>query len=888
VNRVATATLTALVFLVAAAAPYPRARAAAPQPPAPEPTFSFDSAPGRLPKDVIPERYQVTITPDIQTMSISGHEVVVLRVRQRSDRIVLNSLNETLSGVQLDGQSVAAVHSDDQQQLTTISLARAAAAGTHRLSFDYRGKIETGPQGLFLQRYAYPGQGAGEMLATQMESTDARRMFPCWDEPAFRSVFELTFRVPSDWATVSNMPVAQRSVAGRVQTVRFEPTPRTPSYLVAFVAGDLGHLSGQSGATGLGVWAVRGQEQNGRYALDNAAQILADYDAYFGFAFPLPKLDSIAIPGGFSGAMENWGAITYTEQALLWPPSGTLSQQQEIYATQAHEMAHQWNGDLVTLAWWDDLWLNESFASWMAAKETDRRNPGWHWWEHEDVDKEAAMAADALPNSAAIHQHVTDELQASNAFDPSITYSKGQSILRMFEAYLGEQAFRDGIRRYMRAHAFSNATTTDLWNALSAATGKDIARTAGDWTQQPGFPLLRVTASCGAGDQRALHFAQTRFLLQGKSEGASHWNVPLQVRVGAKGPMRPVLLQGDTLTLPAGRCTEPLSVDADAIGFYRVQYDAPTLRINTARFEELPDGDRIALLDDQWALVLAADQPLDHYLALAEHMGHDLDARAWQQISSSLDLIEYDTRGSAAHDRFMAYARSLLAPVFTRLGWESKPDETPDRQQLRRTLIRDLGLWDDRAIIQGAQQRFEAFLANPSSLSPSDQASILAVVAAHADGKTFEQLHQLARSAKSLDELERYYTALANVRDPRLAQQVAQIAFSSELPPQATMARLQLVAELAREHPALAWQLFTAHAHELLAPLGTFEPLMEAQYAPQWFWNAAPLPEIEAWARSKVPAEMAPVLARGMSGAQLEVAEKERLVQEASKRRERS
>jgi aminopeptidase N len=872
-----------LIALGTLAATYPLSSPAAAAAPglAPEPAFSFDAMPGRLPKNVVPERYEVAVTPDLKAMSIAGHESIALRVRTSTDRLVFNSLNDTLTDVRFDGQPVEAVASDDQQQLTTVRLGRPANVGPHRLTFDYRGKIETRPQGLFLQPYSYPDGTSGQMLSTQMESTDARRLFPCWDEPAFRAVFVLTFTVPSGWATVSNMPVAQRTVHGTLATVRFHPTPKMPSYLVVFTGGDLGHLSGRSGATGLGVWAVRGQEANGRYALGNAAQILADYNDYFGYTFPLPKLDSISIPGGFSGAMENWGAITYMEELLLLPPSSTLSQQQDIYATQAHEMAHQWNGDLVTVGWWDDLWLNESFASWMAAKETARRNPGWQWWEHEDVDKETAMQADALPNSPAIQQHVTDELQASNAFDPSITYNKGQSILRMLEAYLGPDEFRDGIRRYIKAHAFSNATTTDLWVALAAATGKDITRIAGDWTGRPGFPLVRVDATCGVDGARTLHFAQSRFLLEGSAEGDTHWSIPLQIRIGSHGQPRAELLDGEALA--AGHCTDPLSVNADAIGFYRVQYDAATLQTNTTHFGELPDGDRIALLDDQWALVLARAQPLTSYLALASHMQGDLDTRAWQQISASLGTIEYDERGSPGHEAFTAYARSVLAPAFAELGWDAKPGELPDRQELRRTLIGDLGVWGDAEVIRGARERFQAFLKDPASLAASDQPPILAVVAHDADAHTFEQLHQLARGAKNISELERFYDALAQVRDPQLAEQAAQIIFSSEIPPQAFQARIQMVAELTKEHPPLGWHMFSEHAHELLVSQGTFEPLIEAQYVPPIFWDSAPLGQIEGWVRSKVPAEMAPELARGMAAARLKVTEKALLMQEADK-----
>jgi aminopeptidase N len=535
------------------------------------------------------------------------------------------------------------------------------------------------------------------------------------------------------------------------------------------------------------------------------------------------------------------------------------------------------------MAWWDDLWLNESFASWMAAKETALRNPGWHWWEHEDEDKETAMKVDALPDSQAIQQHVTDELQAANAFDPSITYKKGQSILRMFEAYFGSEVFRDGIRRYIKARAFSNATTTDLWNGLAAATGQDIARIAGDWTHRPGFPLIRVEAACGADGTRTLHLVQSRFLLEGSTEDHSFWSVPLQLRIGSQGQPHPELLSGAEATLAAGRCDEPLSVNADAIGYYRAQYDAATLRTDTAHFGELPDSDRIALLDDQWALVLARAEPLTSYLALASRMGEDLDTRAWQQISGALAATEYDERGSSGHEAFTAYARSVLAPAFARLGWEAKAGETPDRQELRRSLISDLGAWGDPALIEGAQQRFAAFLKDPASIPASDQPPILAAVAYGADAKTFEELHQLARGAKNSSELERFYVALAQVRDPQLAERAVQIIFSNEIPPQALQTRIQMTGHLTREHPALGWRVFSAHAHELLVSQGSMEPLIVARYIPQLFWNSAPLGEIEAWARSKVPPEMAPVLARGMAAARLQVAEKELLVQEADK-----
>ncbi|MDE2451644.1 MAG: M1 family metallopeptidase [Gammaproteobacteria bacterium] len=845
-----------------------------------EAPFDFDRAPGRLPKNVVPVDYDIAVTPDAAARSFTGTESVSLRFRTATDKIVFNTLNLKLQNVRLDGHPVANVATANAAQLTTLTLAAAAPAGLHRLTLSYSGVIETRPQGLFVQPYARESGSQGIMLSTQMESTDARRMFPCWDEPSFRATFRLTATVPAGWVTIGNMPVAKRVVHGKLATTTFERSPRMPSYLVELTAADLREVSGHAGKVRLGVWAVAGHEADGAVALANARQILTDYDRYFGYPYPLPKLDSIAIPGGFSGAMENWGGITYNDQALLLSQGSSMSDRQGVYSVQAHEMAHQWNGDLVTMGWWDDLWLNESFASWMAARETDMRNPSWKWWESEDASKENAMEADARASSHAIQVHVTDELQAANAFDPTITYNKGEAVLRMLEAYLGADTFRDGIRRYIKARAFSNATTVDLWNGLSAASGKNVGRIAADWTEQPGFPLVSVTARCDAG-RRTLSLSQRRFFLTAPADhglAAVHWSVPLQIRAAPRETPRAVLLTQDGQQVTAGSCQEPLSVDAGAIGYYRVQYDPTTLAIDTRSFGSLPDTDRIALLDDQWALVQSRGALLPSYLALAERMGEDLDTRAWQQITEALGIIEYDSRGSAGHDELAKYARSLLEPLQARLGWDSRPGETPDLQKLRRTAIEDLGAWGDPAVISEARRRFAAFVRDRRTITPDDQPVILNLVARYADAASFEQLHTLAKQSGNQAEKSRLYLALALARDPKLAAQATNIALSPEIPPQLLTLRLQMFFAMSTERPKLAWASFNGNITSLLSPFGALAPLIEAQYVPQIFWDSMPPDRMEAWLKAHIPAEMAPQIAKGMEGARFQVAQKAELV----------
>ena len=846
--------------------------------------FSFDSAPGRLPKNVVPLSYDVALVPNVDALKLSGTESVKLQFRAATATVQFNSLNETLHHVLLDGQPVKSVSSSDEQQLTTVTL-MSPVTGLHTLSFSYTGKIETQPQGLFAQKYQKSGGDQAVLLSTQMEATDARRMFPCWDEPAFRAYFQLTVTVPASWAAVGNMPIAHRTVHGQSATVSFQRSPKMPSYLVVFTAGDLREVSAARGGTRFGVWAVAGHEQDGAAALASAQDILADYNDYFAYPYPLPKLDSIAVPGGFSGAMENWGAITYNDQLLLVSPSSNMQDRQTVFSVQAHEMAHQWFGDLVTMGWWDDTWLNESFASWLAAKETAARFPAWHWWEEEDESKESAMAADARATSHAIEQHVTDELQAANSFDSDITYSKGEALLRMLEAYIGEDVFRQGIRTYIKTRAYSNAAAADLWNALAGASGKDVPKVAAQWIEKPGFPLVSVTAACDSSGNRSVSLRQKRFLLNGAGEDAGanavRWQVPLRIRTGTAAP-RNVLLDTQDQKIAAGRCDEALSVNADAVGYYRVQYDAGTLAVDTRLFPGALDGDRIALLDDQWALVGSGEGSLQNFLALASAMGANRDARAWQQIARALAIIEYAERGSPGHQAFAAYARALIKPVADQLGWDATPQETPDVGDLRDTLLRDLSRWGDQATIDEARRRFAAFVKDPHSSSADAQTTLFTIVGQNADAAAFAQLHALAKNAKDDTFMERCYLALTRVQDPGLARQVVQIALSDELPPQANTLGRRMIFVLAREHPRLSWDTYIANQDQLMKSISSEDrPLRIAQQTPAVYWDALPLDQLEAWVRANIPKGASDNLARGMETAHHLAAQKPSLVKAA-------
>jgi aminopeptidase N len=830
--------------------------------------FALDRTPGRLSKDVVPISYRIAIVPDIAHRRFAGTETIAIEVRTPVRVIRIDSLNESLRDVRLDGARVARVTSDDAAQLTTIRLRHLVHRGAHTWTFAYTGRLESSPRGLYVQAYSRPDGTQAQMLATQFESIDARRMFPGWDEPAFRARFTLTATLPAAWATIGNMPIVTRIVHGNLATTTFAPTPPMPSYLVALCTGDLVALHDRRNGTPLTVWAARGNENAGAYALASAHEILADYDAYYAIAYPLPKLDLIAIPAGFDGGMENWGAITFEAGVLLAPAPSSLAQRQQIYGDfLSHEMAHLWTGDLVTMAWWDDIWLNESFANWRSASETDARHPEWQWWEHQDRDKEVAMDADARATSHPIATRFLDERLADAAFDAPITYSKGQAFLRMLEAYLGPERFRDGMRRYVRAHAYANATRTDLWNALSAASGIDVARFAHTWTERAGFPLVSVVASCDVQGNRTLALAQHRFLVSGRDATATRWPIPLRVRSGDGAESR-FVLDADVAGVAAGRCDEPLTVNAGATGFYRVAYDAATLAVDTRAFATLPTPEKIVLLDDQWALAKSGAAPLASYLALVSGVGTGDHERVWEQVLAALDVIVSAERGTPGEPAFLTYARSIATPLSQRLGWDAVAGEPAGDALLRPMVLEDLGDWNDPAVLTEARARFDAESDAASTMPPDLHAVIVRLTARNADAATFARLRALASATHDDAEAGVLYDALMHVRDPDLAAQALAIAVSPEIRPALDDTRLEAVLTVGDTYPAAAWATFTQHAKALLAPLASDGPDGVAAELPTRLWRGVPLPIIARWLSANVPSERTIGIPRGLEAAE--------------------
>jgi aminopeptidase N len=787
-----------------------------------EPIYSFDTTPGKLPKTVVPVHYAIELTPDLKSLTLPGVEIVDIEVREPTARLTLNAIDTTFASATIDEDAQRAeIALDAAAETATLTFPNALTAGPHRLRIGFTAKINKFGTGLFTVDYP-TDTGMKRMLSSKLEPADARRIFPCWDEPAFKATFALAVTVPRNFLAVGNMPVVREEpVAPDLKRVVFAPTPKMSSYLFVLTAGELERLTAEADGVTVGVVTTAGKSGQGRYALDNAVRLLSWFNDYFGVKYPLPKLDLIAVPGGFGGAMENWGGITFFESRLLFnPATNPDTARRDIFSVLAHEMAHQWFGDLVTMGWWDNLWLNEGFASWMQEKATSHFYPAWKTWLNGYGQKQFAMALDARRTSHPVQQAVADQSEAMAAFD-GITYNKGQALIRMLENYLGEAAFRDGIRRYMAAHAYGNTTTSDLWQALESAAGKPVKGIAASFTEQDGVPLISAETSCHEDDQR-MALRQDRFVIAPAGAASlppRRWQIPIAVGpLGAAQPAEMLLLNGSA-DIAAGSCGEAIKVNLGDIGYYRVEYGPTSRAILTKSLASMAVEDRLNLIADSWALVQAGRAEPPSYLALIDKIGTDDHRAVWDQVIGSLTRLNRLALDRPERAALQRYARARLRPVFDRLGWDGAGSGDDDDTLLRASLIRALGELGDGDILNEAKRRFAGFLQDPPSLPTALRDTVTHLVGISADRTSYDALLALARKSTVTNERLRYYYAAASAHDPALARATLALTLTDELPNTIVGGLINAVAS-SGEQPDLAWEFVQKNYDALAAKLG--------------------------------------------------------------------
>ena len=767
----------------------------------------------QLPRGAAPSHYAIEVTPDAANLRFTGNTVIDVTVSQTMPALVLNAADLSIGAVTLtpaNGKGMkGAAKVDADAQTVTLDFGKPLAPGNYRLAIAYAGVINQQANGLFALDYTNNEGQAKRALFTQFEAPDARRFVPSWDEPSYKATFDLTAIVPTGELAVSNMPVKSTADMGGGKTrVSFGTSPKMSTYLLFFGLGELERATKMAGQTEVGVITGKGNSGKAQLALDASANILPYFNEYFGVPFPLPKLDNVAGPGQsqFFSAMENWGAIFTFERALLVDPRFTSeSTKRRIYETVAHEMAHQWFGDLVTMAWWDDLWLNEGFASWMATKVTDKLQPEWEMLLTRVDGREAAMSLDSLSTTHPVVQKITTVDQVNQAFD-AITYQKGEAVITMLEGFAGEDVWRNGIRSYMKAHAYGNTVTDDLWKAVEGAGAKGLVAIAHDFTSKPGIPLVKVESAQCQGGSTLLTLSQGEYSRDNKDKAPLSWNVPVMAQTIGGAPQRLILQGKGQMTLPG--CGAYV-INAGQTGYYRSLYPAANVEALAKGFTRLSSIDQTGLLADNYQLGLGGYQPIGLALDLIDAVPANASPAVLAEVpgylGSAYDMLEGD---AAAQARVGAYATAKLGPVLSRIGFDARAGEGPQVPVLRSALVSTLGDMGDKAVVAEANRRFAALESDPAALDGPLRNVWLGIIAKNADQATWDKLRMMAKGAKTDLEKSTLYALLGGARDQKLGAQALDLALTDE-PGKTTSAAI--IGQVGYEHPMLAVDYVLAH-----------------------------------------------------------------------------
>jgi aminopeptidase N len=730
----------------------------------------------RLPRSVDPETYHLELEPNVATATFSGSVSIDAIVREPVDQIVLNAVELAVSDVEVktaEGATLSCTVSfDDDLEQVVFKTPAKLPTGACTISCRFSGTLNDKLRGFYRSTYTDPAGELQTIATTQFESVDARRCFPCFDEPDRKAVFEVTLIVDGDVEAISNSPVTQTVVLGDRRRITFSPTMKMSTYLVAFVIGKLEATETVDvDGVPLRVVCTPGKRALGEFALEIGAFALRFFTEYFNIPYPGEKVDLVAIPDFAAGAMENLGCITFRDTALLVDTGQAARTDLERVAdVVAHELAHMWFGDLVTMGWWEGIWLNEAFATFMEMVCVDAFRPSWDRWVGFAQAREAALSVDAVHSTRPIEYPVGPPKEAEGMFD-LLTYEKGCGVLRMLEQHIGPDAFRDGVRTYLKAHAYGNTVTSDLWDALEDASGEPVRDMMDTFILQGGHPL--VTLDNG-------ELAQQPFALgpvpQGKASSiGSSWQVPVAVRtLGAEdrpaAPTRHLVLGPDTQLVPdAGEGL--LLVNAGGWGMFRVGYERAHRLDLAERHAALTPLERANLVGDTWATTLAGFTPLREFLQLSTRLGAEADPAPWAPVASALVLC-HRVASDAQREALRHAVAALFGPVHDRLGFDATPGESERTPSLRALAITMLGtIGGDQAVRAEAARRFDASPLGGGSGAPiaaDIEAATLVVVAQQLRHGDYDALLERYRNAETPQQEMRALGALATFPDVEL------------------------------------------------------------------------------------------------------------------------
>ena len=742
----------------------------------------------RLDPAVRPTDYELLLEPDLQAGTFRGEVRIDVEIARPRPAITLHAADLTVESATIESEgSVHPVRLKPRRADEAVTLVPARrVAGPATLVLSFSGRLGKHLRGL----YAAVSDGR-QYAFTQLEAADARRMFPCFDEPSFKARHRLSVAARESDAVVSNSPIeSEEPLRDGRRLVRFAKTPPLSTYLLALAVGPLEASAVRTvGETPIRVWHVPGKGHLADFGLEAAAESLRRLEAYFRIPYPYGKLDLVAVPDFEAGAMENAGAVFFRETLLLLDPAtASLAERKRAAEVIAHELAHMWYGDLVTMAWWDDLWLNEAFATWMAYKVVDDWKPDWRMWQGYEHDRAGALALDALVNTHAIYARVRSVAEATENFD-AITYEKGAAVVRMIEHYLGADTFRAGVRLYMQRHREQNAVARDLWRALEEASGREVERVAQAWIEKPGFPLVTIRRD----GKPKLSVRQERFFSDPRiaaTRRRSAWPLPLVVkRAGRNGAnLDRFLVDGasKTIALPVRKAPTWIYGNANAGGFYRVLHEPRDHRALVERMQEaLSPVERLALAGDQWALVRAGRATVESFLDVVDALGGETDYDVLDGIGGPLGLIDDQVVEGELQERFRAWIARRFGAQLESLGWTASPKEDDARRLRRAAVVRLVGsIAEAPTVVAEARRRLDAYLADRASLEPNLADPVVSLAARSGDSELYDRYRNVVARAATPQERRRFLLSLASFRRRELVERTLTATLGAEIPTQ--------------------------------------------------------------------------------------------------------
>ena len=729
--------------------------------------------------DVTPINYQLTFEPDLKKFTFNGTGSINVDCKKPTKTITMHCAELKISSCQVKFgknlvKSIFKITEKKEELQITLS---EKIKGNAIIDLEFQGILNDRLLGFYRSQYIQNGK-TKYLATTQFEAADARRAFPCWDEPEAKATFEISIVADNKFTAISNMPIKSKKKIGTKTIYNFMKTPIVSTYLIYLGVGEFEYLTSKIGKTQIRVVTTKGNKSKGKFSLELGKKLLTSYEKYFGIKYPLPKLDLIAVPDFAAGAMENWGAITFRETILLYDPKTSSTRTKQFIAEViSHEIAHMWFGNLVTMKWWNDLWLNESFATFMATKFVDKFYPEWDLWDQFVEDAmNVAMGLDSLKTTHPIDVKVNSPAEIREIFD-AISYDKGGCVLRMLEHYVGEPNFQKGLKKYLSDFKYKNAKGQDLWDAIGKASKMPVSSMINTWLKQPGFPLVEINQ-----DGNTLKLKQKRYLLEPEKKfGKGLWSIPLSL--GMESETTTKLFSKKSMSIKLPKNTVGFVANYGRKGFYRVKYDEGILLDLKMLVDEkrIPAIDRWAVQNDLFSLCVSGDEQVRNYLDFSDAYFDEDSYLASVNVAHNLASLYFRAFDESFAEEIRGYVLNYFRKILSNLGWDPQKTDKHTDALLRTFTISVLGKMDDDDVTDEALRRYKKFLKSPNSISPDLIEPICSIAAWNGNIKTHAELTKLYKNAKTMEEKLRFLGAMCGFQNKKLLLKSLDFSQTSEV-----------------------------------------------------------------------------------------------------------